>query len=86
MEKNEKHISIIVETIEGEAVEVEVNIENKVSHLMEKAMKELSIDLDSISSYEILYNGKLLSPESKIEEYAISDKGVVLLQRRPKVG
>lgn len=86
MEKSKKHISIIVETIEGEAVEVDVNIENKVSHLMEKAMKELSIDLNSISSYEMLYNGKLMSPESKIEEYAIPDKGVVLLQRRPKVG
>lgn len=86
MGKNDKLITITVETIEGESVEVKVNVENKVSHLMREAMKELSIDLNSAATYEMLYNGTLMNPESKIEIYNIPDEGVVLLQRRPKVG
>ena len=53
---------------------------------MREAMKELSIDLNSISTYEMLSNGTLMDPETKIESYNIPDKGIVLLQRRPKVG
>lgn len=85
MGKNEKKITIVVETIEGESVGIEVNTENKVSHLMEKAMKELSIEPGS-ATYEMVYNGTTLSLDSKIEIYNIPDKGIVILQRRPKVG
>lgn len=86
MEKKQKHLNVVVETIEGESVALEVNIENKVSHLMEKAMKELSIDINTASTYEMLYNGTLMNPDSKIEVYNIPENGIVLLQRRPKVG
>lgn len=85
MSNNEKKISIVVETIEGESVVVDVNVENKVNHLMEKAMKELSIEPGS-ATYEMVYNGTLLNLDLKIENYNIPDNGVVVLQRRPKVG
>lgn len=85
MPKNEKKITVIVETIEGESVSLEINVENKVKHLMDMAMKELSIEPGS-STYEMVFNGTLLNPDSKIEDYNIPDNGVVILQRRPKVG
>lgn len=85
MSKKENKITIVVETIEGESVSIDVNTENKVNHLMETAMKELSIEPGS-ATYEMVYNGTLLNPDSKIEIYNIPDNGVVLLQRRPKVG
>lgn len=85
MSKEEKKITIVVETIEGESIGVDVNTENKVNYLMEKAMKELSIEPGS-ATYEMVYNGTLLNPDSKIETYNIPNNGVVVLQRRPKVG
>lgn len=85
MTKNDKKITIVVETIEGEKVPIEVNIENKVSHLMELAMKKLSIEPGS-ATYEMLYDGTRLNLDSKIEIYNIPDNGIVLLQRVPKVG
>lgn len=85
MSNNEKKIRITVETIEGESVTIDVNTENKVNQLMKKTMKELFIEPGS-ATYEMVYNGTLLNPDSKIEIYNIPNNGVVLLQRRPKVG
>lgn len=81
----EKLLKIVVETIDGEAVEVTVNEENKVEKLMDEAMRELGID-PSGATYELRYNNQRLETDKKIRDYGLGSGATVVLQRRPKVG
>lgn len=82
---SEKLLKIVVETIEGESVEVTVNEENKVEKLMKEAMDALNIDPHG-ATYEVRFNNQLLEPSKKVKEYGLASGTTVVLQRRPKVG
>lgn len=85
MPKKENKIVIIVETIEGESVAIDINVNNRVELLMKKAMDELSITPGNIT-YEMLYNDTKLNLGAKIEQYNIQNKEIVIMQRVAKVG
>lgn len=82
---NKKLISVTVETMDGEEVVIEVNIENKVIHLMRKAAQEIGIEAD-IRLYDLILGDQRLDPEAKIEQTPIRDGSRVRLERRPRVG
>jgi hypothetical protein len=81
----DKKILLIVETIEGESVEIQINDENKVEKLVREAMVLLNID-PGAASYELRYENKNLEFDKKIKELGLKSGSVVLLQRVPVVG
>ncbi|PLR75280.1 hypothetical protein CU633_21975 [Bacillus sp. V3-13] len=81
----EKLLTIIVETIEGEEVELKINEENKVEKLVREAMKSLEIDPGS-ASYELKFQNQTLDVTKKIKDVGLTQGSVVLLQRIPVVG
>ena len=67
--KSDKILQLRAETFDrATSATVEVNEENKVSHLLEKAWKELQIT-EPLSQFEIWFSGQKMDPTVKIKEY-----------------
>ncbi len=81
----DKHISLVVETMDGEETTVRVNVENPVEKIMRTAAQQLEIDAD-IRLYDLTLNGRRLDPEQKISAAGIADGSRLRLERRPRVG
>lgn len=78
-------IEVIVETMDGEEATVKVNLENKVEHLMRTAAKELGIEGD-IKLFDLMFEGRRLDPDAKLDTTGVRQGSRVRLERRPKVG
>lgn len=84
-EKRDNKVSIIVETVDGEHVDLSVNTENKVASVIERVAERLNVNLAQ-GSYELWLKSLKLDPESKIEAYNIKDGDTLVLRKRPHVG